>query len=97
MAHRDFSIWGLDARIAAALLLAEGRADLAGRLLSRVPGISREDALATVAAVLAESPPGLNLDEAVLIAPGDAEASATVRTLSQRRQADLLTPRALED
>jgi len=78
MPEPNAMIWGYDARIAAMLLLADGKIDFARDLLAHVPPMGREDALSALIGVLAESPPGLDLDEAALDAFGvqrdDADA-----------------------
>ena len=78
MPEANVLVWGLDARIAAMLLLADGKIEFARDLLAHVPPMGREDALSALVGVLAESPPGLNLDEAALdafgIQRGDADA-----------------------
>ena len=78
MPEPNASLWSLDARIAAMLLLANGKTEIAQGILSRVQPLSREGALGTINALLAESPPNLNLDEAAFAAFGipqdDSEA-----------------------
>jgi hypothetical protein len=79
MPEPDITVWGLDARIAAMLLLADGKIEFAKDLLAHVPPMGREDALSALTGVLAESPPSLDLDEAGLeafgVKPSDADAA----------------------
>jgi len=78
MREPNAAVWGLDVRIAAMLLLADGKVEFARDLLAHVPSVNREDALSALTGVLAESPPRLALDEAALdafgIQPSDADA-----------------------
>jgi len=135
MPEPNAAVWGLDARIAAMLLLADGRVEFARDLLAHVPNMNREDALSALTGVLAESPLSRNLDEVALAAfgieltdtdalrylmhwfaargyddaavrfaqrllrslPGDPEADALLRQLSEKQQRDRLTPRAEVD
>ncbi len=63
-------VWGLDARIAAMVLLADGKESFADDLLAHVPAMSREDMLAALCGVLADLPPGRDWDDAGLAAFG---------------------------
>ena len=78
MPEPDQRVWGLDARMAATFLLADGQTAPAEDLLAHVPPMSRLDALSALSGVLAESPPSLDLDESALhafgIAPTDVAA-----------------------
>jgi hypothetical protein len=78
------AIWGLDARIAATLLIGSGKLEMARAILARVPPMNREDALEALSGVLAEATPGLNLDEAALAAFGiETKDPAAMRQLME--------------
>jgi len=82
MPEPNGEMWGVDARLASAFLLAAGKPEFARDVLGHVPALERNDALGALAGALAESPPGLDLDDPALAAFGiDADDSGAARIL----------------
>jgi hypothetical protein len=98
-------LWGLDARIAAMFLLADGKEAYARDLLAHVPTMSREDALGALSGVLADLPPGRDWDDAGLEAFGirsddigaDRQLMKWFATYGYERSATRFAQRILRD
>jgi hypothetical protein len=135
MPHSNRAEWGFDARIAAAFLFREGSIEAARDVLAHVPPMAREDALDGLSGLLADLPPGFDIDDPALAAfgiesndtgamrllmgwfrakgyksaalrfasklnhllPGDLEAQAVTRELTERMDYDRITPNVPAD